>query len=215
LIDYAEVTLLASSAFFAAVSVGLLYRYRQVSRSIGESTDMGRDLWSALEQRLRKQDERILDVMARLEVVQARVMNLPAVATAPPAPAPMTVEPTVAVVKPAVVPEIKPGDATEIGDLDVTEPVVPQPVSLPASQESHPMVSPSAVLELDETQLSAIRLLSQKEMNTREITDALNKSREHTARIMKALFEWGLVTRDDKRKPFVYKLTDAGRARLS
>jgi len=47
--------------------------------------------------------------------------------------------------------------------------------------------------------------------NTRQLTDALKKSREHTARVMKELFELGLVRRNVAHKPFVYQLTDEGR----
>jgi CRP-like cAMP-binding protein len=203
LIDYAEVTLLASSAFFAVLSIGLLYRYRQVSRSIGESTDMGRDLWSALEQRLKRQDERILDMMARFEVVQARVMNFQ-LATPPPPSAFLSPSPNDRVAEQTNL-------ATQTAPVDVIASIVPEATSHTESQRQ----IPTSRLELDETQVSAISLLAQKDMNTREITDALQRSREHTARIMKALFESGLVTRDASKKPFVYKLTEAGRARLS
>lgn len=67
---------------------------------------------------------------------------------------------------------------------------------------------------MDETQLAALNLLRETPKNTRQLTDALGKSREHTARIMKDLFESGLVKRNDSSKPFVYELTDDGRRRL-
>ena len=65
-------------------------------------------------------------------------------------------------------------------------------------------------VKLDETQLTAMKLLSEGPKNTRQLTDALKKSREHTARIMKGLFEGGFVKRNDSSKPFVYELTDGG-----
>jgi len=203
MVDYAEVTLLASSAFFAALSIGLLYRYRQVSSSISESTDMGRDLWAALEQRLRKQDERILDMMAKFDVVQSRVMS--SVVAPGPAPGPSGVASATASIPFSVISDKEPSDVV------VTEPAAP----VAARLESHQEPTIASQVELDETQLSAVRLLGQKDMNTREITDALQKSREHTARIMKTLFEAGLVARDDSKKPFVYRLTEAGRGRLN
>jgi len=82
------------------------------------------------------------------------------------------------------------------------------------SQVQTPAVLPAPGSKLDETQLAAIRLLADAPKNTRELTDALKKSREHTARIMKDLFVLGLVTRNDSSKPFVYQLTDAGRKAL-
>ena len=42
----------------------------------------------------------------------------------------------------------------------------------------------------------------------------IGKSREHTARLMKLLFESGLVERDTTNKPFVYRLTEKGRRHL-
>ena len=58
-------------------------------------------------------------------------------------------------------------------------------------------------------------MLSESPKNTRQLTDAIGLSREHTARLMKELFEAGFVSRSDATKPFVYQLTDQGRRRLT
>ncbi len=183
--DYATVAAVVSSAFFVAVAFGLLFRYRQVSQKINASSDLGRDLWGALDQRLRKQDERILDMMGRVEVLQSRVVAGTVIAPA----APVTVaQPTTAEIarKPA-----------EVVDR--------RPVAQPSARRPG----------VDETQKAAIRLLSEMARNTVEIKAALGRSREHTARLMKGLFDRGLVIRDDSKKPFVYQLTEAGRRYLS
>jgi hypothetical protein len=195
--DSVILVLLASAAFFVALSFGLLLRYRQVSQRISASSDLGRDLWDALEQRMKKQDERILDMMGRLEVVQSRVVVaaahvLPTIAP-PPTPSPVTSEE-----KPS--------------DVIVQKSIMQQPESQQESRVSQP---PAKVVRPDETQLTAIKLLDNSSMNTRQLTDALKKSREHTARIMKGLFELGLVSRNDSTKPFVYQLTAEGRHYLS
>jgi DNA-binding transcriptional ArsR family regulator len=204
--DTITVTLLASAAFFVALSFGLLLRYRQVSQKINASSDLGHDLWEALEQRMKKQDERILDMMGRLEVVQSRVM---AAATAP---AQVVPSPLPQPVSAATQAEEKPGIATE------SVPAMQQPEShlesQPQLQTSQESQAPVARAGLDDTQLAAIRLLSESSKNTRQLTDALKKSREHMARVMKELFELGLVKRDDSTKPFVYQLTDEGRRYL-
>jgi CRP-like cAMP-binding protein len=193
--DSVTLALLAAAAFFVALSFGLLLRYRQVSQRMAASSDLGHDLWDALERRMKKQDERILDMMGRLEVVQSRVI---AVATqAPPV-----------IVQPVTLPttsEEKPRDVKE------RTAAVQQPES---QAESHISQGSSREVRLDETQVTAIRLLGDSPKNTRQLTDALNKSREHTARIMKELFELGLVSRNDSTKPFVYQLTDEGRRNL-
>jgi hypothetical protein len=73
--DLSTYALLVSSATFVFLSFALLFRYRQISKQITASNDLGKDLWAALEGRLTKQDERILDVMGRVEVIQSRVLE--------------------------------------------------------------------------------------------------------------------------------------------
>ena len=197
--DLVTAVLLASVAFFVALAFGLLIRYRQLSQRITASSDLGHDLWQALEQRMRKQDERILDVMGRLEVIQARVLTAPAPppSTSPPPPPTQTAQPL---------------PFQEVA-TDVM-PAVP-PVQQPESQqESHVSQAPSDRVRLDETQLRVVGLLAESPKNTRQLTDAIGMSREHTARLMKGLFEAGVVSRNDATKPFVYQLTDQGRRYL-
>lgn len=198
--DSVTIALLASSAFFVALSIGLLLRYRQVSQRISASSDLGHDLWSALEQRMKKQDERILDMMGRLEVVQSRVMAAAAVHI------PTTLSPL-----PPLTPAAEPAEEKQ-DDVTGLIPSAQHPESQPESQESQASLKP---LELDETQIAALKLLDETPRNTRQLTDIMKKSREHTARVMKELFEMGLVRRNDATKPFVYQLTDAGRSFLS
>jgi len=196
--DLVTAVLLASAAFFVVLAFGLLIRYRQASQKISASSDLGRDLWQALEQRMKKQDERILDVMGRLEVIQSRVL---AVAPQPPAsPPPVPTSDTQTPVPQEV-------------EVDVMQ--VPPPAQQPQSQqESRVSQPPSSQLQLDETQLKVIGLLTEGPKNTRQLTDAVGMSREHTARLMKVLFEAGVVIRNDGTKPFVYQLTDLGRRYL-
>ena len=188
--DYVTFGLLASSAFFVALSIGLLFRYRQVSNRITASSDLGRDLWQALDQRLRKQDERILDVLGRLEVVQARLANAPSV-----------VPPSALSTNASKVAQEPKSDTNNVPDIGVT-------ASSPVAQTA------KSLIDLDDTQVGAIRLLGSSQMSTIEIKTALGRSREHTARLMKGLFDQGLVSRDDSQKPFVYNLTEEGRRYL-
>jgi hypothetical protein len=75
MIDYVMVAVVAASSFFAALSLSLLAKFRQVSARISSSTELGRDLWEALEARLKKQDERILDMFGKVDVIQARMVE--------------------------------------------------------------------------------------------------------------------------------------------
>ena len=209
--DLTTYALLATSFFFVAIAFGLLVRYRQVSQKINASTDLGHDLWSSLEQRLKKQDERILDMMGRLEVVQSRVLAAAAVV---PSPAPASLPPLPKVVPQPPSEEEKPSDVMESG-RPAQRPERPESQESQHSQQTEAPEVAVAGVKLDETQLAALKLLGEAPKNTRQLTDALHKSREHTARIMKGLFVSGLVQRNDSAKPFVYHLTDEGNRRLS
>ncbi|HUI24067.1 MAG TPA: winged helix-turn-helix domain-containing protein [Nitrososphaerales archaeon] len=194
--DLVTAVLLASTAFFVALAFGLMIRYRQVSQKINSSTDLGRDLWEALEQRMKKQDERILDIMARLEVVQSRVLASTAVQV-----------PTIPSSTTFSTPQAQPAQ-------EVTSAVTLQPPQV-QQPESHTSQVPTREIHLDETQLKVVNLLAESPRNTRQLTDAIGLSREHTARLMKVLFEGGVVTRNDSTKPFVYQLTDQGKRFLT
>ena len=207
----ATYALLSASFFFVALSFALLLRYRQVSQRINASSDLGRDLWSSLEQRLKKQDERILDLMGRVEVIQARAMASSVTQTSSWASPPSVAS------SPVVPSPVKSSMMTD-PSLPVRRPVQESRRESHQSQESQPSLlpsGPSGVLVLDATQVAALRALSESPKNTRQLTDFIQKSREHTARLMKQLFEGGLVERNSASKPFVYQLTEEGRRRLS
>jgi predicted transcriptional regulator len=59
-----------------------------------------------------------------------------------------------------------------------------------------------------------LRLITEKPMTSRDIQITIGRSREHTSRMMKKLFEEGLVERDMQTKPFTYKITEKGITRL-
>jgi DNA-binding transcriptional ArsR family regulator len=56
-----------------------------------------------------------------------------------------------------------------------------------------------------------LEMLSQGPKTSGQIKQVIGKSREHTARLMKILFEKGLVTRNDETKPYMYQLTESGK----
>lgn len=60
-----------------------------------------------------------------------------------------------------------------------------------------------------------LKLLAEEPKTSRQIETVIGRSREHTARLMKKLFELGYVTRDTKTKPYTYAITDVGKTMLS
>ena len=55
-----------------------------------------------------------------------------------------------------------------------------------------------------------LRLITEKPMTSRDIQITIGRTREHTSRMLKKLFEEGFVERDMSTKPFTYKITDKG-----
>ncbi len=51
-------------------------------------------------------------------------------------------------------------------------------------------------------------------MTSRDIQNASHRSREHTSRLMKKLYQDGYVERNTRTKPFTYSITDKGKAKL-
>ena len=60
-----------------------------------------------------------------------------------------------------------------------------------------------------------LKLLSESPKTSRQIETIIGRSREHTARLMKKLFELGYVTRDTRTKPYTYAITISGKSVLS
>ena len=57
-------------------------------------------------------------------------------------------------------------------------------------------------------------LITEKPMTSRDIQITLGRSREHTARLMKKLFDDGFVIRNTSTKPYTYSITEKGKEKL-
>ncbi|MGB8027099.1 MAG: hypothetical protein WCE95_05780, partial [Nitrososphaeraceae archaeon] len=60
---------------------------------------------------------------------------------------------------------------------------------------------------------SILRML-EVPLTSREIQRKINKSREHTSRLLKKLYSENIVMRDESVSPYKYKITDEGRKLL-
>ena len=93
----------------------------------------------------------------------------------------------------------------EIEVVEKPEIVVEKPVSVPnISNIEH--VSPTD---------SVLHLITNKAMTSRDIQITIKKSREHTSRLMKRLFENGLVQRNTETKPYTYSITEKGKLKIT
>ena len=59
-----------------------------------------------------------------------------------------------------------------------------------------------------------LRLITDKSMTSRDIQITLGRSREHTSRLMKKLFDDGYVKRSSDSKPYSYSITEKGKEKL-
>lgn len=100
--------------------------------------------------------------------------------------------------------------------IEKVEPVLEKKAPEPVKKEAEKAVSKPRMPNMDFNGIAehVLGLITVKEMTSRDIQITIGRSREHTSRLMKRLFEEGLVERNEKRKPFTYKITGKGRAKI-
>ena len=59
-----------------------------------------------------------------------------------------------------------------------------------------------------------LHLITDKAMTSRDIQITLKRSREHTSRLMKKLFDDGYVKRNTNSKPYTYSITEKGKEKI-
>jgi len=179
--------LAASAAVIVAAVVvlaTLLYRYQKLVEEADKSSRLAKDVWDSMNSRFAVVDSRIIDLMAKTEVLSSR-FGSPHVAS-----------------QPRIVPAPAAAAASSTR-------VAAAPIQLPGVAPASPSVQLS---EGTETEVRVLRFLAEGTKSSAQIKDEIGRSREHTARLMKALFDRGLVIRNDRNKPYVYEITDAGRS---
>ncbi len=88
------------------------------------------------------------------------------------------------------------------------EPIIKKEVEKPVQKPRMPNMDFNGITE------HVLGLITTKEMTSRDIQITIGRSREHTSRLMKRLFDEGFVERNTKNKPFTYKITDRGKSKL-
>ena len=92
----------------------------------------------------------------------------------------------------------------EVEVIKEPEVIVEKPVSVP-NIPSIEHVSPTDYV---------LHLITNKAMTSRDIQITTKRSREHTSRLMKKLFEGGLVQRNTETKPYKYSITEKGKLKV-
>jgi|GEM_PF-2296641 len=79
------------------------------------------------------------------------------------------------------------------------------------SKETVNIVTPAArqgVYKLGPVEIQIIKFISNTPKTSREVQAYINRSREHTARLLKRLYQDGYLRRESRGKYFVYSLTE-------
>ncbi len=104
-------------------------------------------------------------------------------------------------------------DTLEIRNVETS-----QPVSQHISDTTHNTKPPAIRRTLEQEGAGMVdyvlKLLVEGPKTSRQIEGLIGRSREHTARLMKKLFEMNYVTRDMATKPYTYAITDAGKSAI-
>ena len=81
-----------------------------------------------------------------------------------------------------------------------------------AMVEKHAPVSRIPNMSSEDSVKHVLKLITKKPMTSRDIEVTFGgRSREHVSRLMKKLFDDGLVERNTTNRPYTYSITDSGR----
>ena len=89
-----------------------------------------------------------------------------------------------------------------------------QVVEAPEVKEKPIPVPKTSYVESSNPTDYVLHLITNKAMTSRDIQITLKRSREHTSRLMKKLFEDGYVQRNTDSKPYTYSITEKGKAKV-
>jgi CRP-like cAMP-binding protein len=173
---------LAASAAVIVASVvilaSLLTRYNRLVQEADRSARLAKDVWDSMSSRFSVVDGRIIDLMAKSDVLSSRLGLSPVVTS----------------------------QARSVPTSAAVQDKSSRPMQSVRNTES------GIVGDGTETETKVLRLLAEGPKSSAEIKEWVGRSREHTARLMKTLFDRGLVLRNDRNKPYVYEITESGRS---
>ena len=94
---------------------------------------------------------------------------------------------------------------------EIQEKLTAQEIIEPEVVEEQVSITPKVVeIGYSSPTNHVLHLITNKAMTSRDIQITLKKSREHTSRLMKKLFDDDLVQRNTETKPYTYSITEKG-----
>lgn len=96
----------------------------------------------------------------------------------------------------------------------IEKPIVPQIKTEVMSEDKPVPIHRMPNLDHNNATDYVLHLITDKAMTSRDIQITLKRSREHTSRLMKKLFEDGYVQRNTNTKPYTYSITKKGKEKI-
>ncbi len=160
---------------------------------------------SEFSSRLKRLEEGLVDLKVKLEILDLRVARSQNLLRPEIKPVIRYEGSSYGAVDPAPVAQ------SSVVQIDSSEIVSRMPPSNKLSQES------ADRMKLGSTELEALRLVfeGRGKISAKEIQQKIDRTREHTARMMSGLYREGLVERDITARPFSYSITQKGRDLLN
>ena len=95
-------------------------------------------------------------------------------------------------------------------------PVPRQEHTNPVVQHLTPRATQTSLEDVQNSTMEYIlKLLNERPRSSREIQFSIGRTREHTSRLMKRLYELHLVDRQSNSRPYKYTITHAGQVRIN
>ena len=102
----------------------------------------------------------------------------------------------------------------KLASKESKEKMVEQVIQTPV--ESEEPQSPTIIPNMEQNNPidHVLHLITTKPMTSRDIQITLKRSREHTSRLMKKMFEEGYVLRNTESKPYTYSISEKGKEKI-
>jgi TolA-binding protein len=198
---------------FAGVSTALYYqRMRKITKEYVEAKSIVSDIVVSFNKQMQRQEEQVDEVSYKVEALSKRSEDMTAKLE--------HVETQITnIAKFTEVSETEKKLNADIEDLkkridDVTktqEEITKQALEIPEAniEAAIPIKREHALAPLTETELRVLEIIAEAgEKTAPEIKDLIRLTREHTARLVKKLYEEGYLERNTSKTPYAYRVKE-------
>ena len=151
-----------------SILVYYLLKINKVNTEIENSKNIIENILNELRHRLYSQDQKILDLDVKLNIVELRLSKYSN--------------------------QLNINNISKSNKIYFKEPI-------------KEVISHKENISLTETEKKILNILSYKDYTANELQLSIDKTREHTSRLLNKLFQSGYITRNENKKPYVYKLS--------